>query len=126
SSNASHLPYRITPPPSRSTLSFFYSAAPPRALHSFPTRRSSDLDLPGEREGPRVERSRPRDPADRCVGARNTDQLGLGGDFVRRSEEHTSELQSLTNLVCRLLLEKKNEKKLAHTVCRVHRHCDLT
>src|SRR5258706_4105442 len=27
-----------------------------------------------------------------------------------RSEEHTSELQSLTNLVCRLLLEKKNKK----------------
>src|SRR5438093_12281739 len=27
----------------------------------------------------------------------------------KRSEEHTSELQSLTNLVCRLLLEKKNE-----------------
>src|SRR5262249_57798155 len=27
---------------------------------------------------------------------------------VPRSEEHTSELQSLTNLVCRLLLEKKN------------------
>src|SRR5438093_3025299 len=27
-----------------------------------------------------------------------------------RSEEHTSELQSLTNLVCRLLLEKKNER----------------
>src|SRR5262249_58416896 len=30
-----------------------------------------------------------------------------------RSEEHTSELQSLTNLVCRLLLEKKNTS--AHT-----------
>src|SRR5438093_3031857 len=28
----------------------------------------------------------------------------------RRSEEHTSELQSLTNLVCRLLLEKKNAR----------------
>src|SRR5437016_6649188 len=28
----------------------------------------------------------------------------------RRSEEHTSELQSLTNLVCRLLLEKKKTK----------------
>ena len=28
-----------------------------------------------------------------------------------RSEEHTSELQSLTNLVCRLLLEKKNNNK---------------
>src|SRR5437016_9405451 len=31
---------------------------------------------------------------------------------ISRSEEHTSELQSLTNLVCRLLLEKKNLKKL--------------
>src|SRR5437016_9671215 len=29
--------------------------------------------------------------------------------FPKRSEEHTSELQSLTNLVCRLLLEKKNK-----------------
>src|SRR5262249_59574073 len=29
-----------------------------------------------------------------------------------RSEEHTSELQSLTNLVCRLLLEKKNKQTL--------------
>src|SRR5437016_6541223 len=36
----------------------------------------------------------------------------LYGQFVHaaRSEEHTSELQSLTNLVCRLLLEKKNTK----------------
>src|SRR2546430_5218605 len=31
------------------------------------------------------------------------------GWCVRRSEEHTSELQSQSNLVCRLLLEKKNE-----------------
>src|SRR5437016_11124049 len=33
--------------------------------------------------------------------------IGLGVGGRRRSEEHTSELQSLTNLVCRLLLEKK-------------------
>src|SRR5258706_359215 len=32
-----------------------------------------------------------------------------------RSEEHTSELQSLTNLVCRLLLEKKKHKSNKHT-----------
>src|SRR5438093_4283287 len=31
-----------------------------------------------------------------------------------RSEEHTSELQSLTNLVCRLLLEKKNKQLPNH------------
>src|SRR2546426_8766126 len=33
----------------------------------------------------------------------------------RRSEEHTSELQSPCNLVCRLLLEKKKKKKREHT-----------
>src|SRR5438093_3238496 len=32
-----------------------------------------------------------------------------------RSEEHTSELQSLTNLVCRLLLEKKKKTNTSHT-----------
>src|SRR5437016_11704962 len=32
-----------------------------------------------------------------------------------RSEEHTSELQSLTNLVCRLLLEKNNPQLSAHS-----------
>src|SRR5258706_6325523 len=35
-----------------------------------------------------------------------------------RSEEHTSELQSLTNLVCRLLLEKKKNKAPAPTPVR--------
>src|SRR5258706_9986817 len=33
------------------------------------------------------------------------------GPVQSRSEEHTSELQSLTNLVCRLLLEKKKKRK---------------
>src|SRR2546427_7600448 len=38
--------------------------------------------------------------------------FGIGGAIViiPRSEEHTSELQSQSNLVCRLLLEKKNKK----------------
>src|SRR2546425_3009614 len=35
--------------------------------------------------------------------------------FPVRSEEHTSELQSLAYLVCRLLLEKKKNKKCANT-----------
>src|SRR5260221_10268709 len=33
---------------------------------------------------------------------------------TRRSEEHTSELQSHSDLVCRLLLEKKKKKKIKH------------
>src|SRR5262249_61504536 len=36
-------------------------------------------------------------------------QVGQRNSLPARSEEHTSELQSLTNLVCRLLLEKKNQ-----------------
>src|SRR5436309_10019469 len=34
------------------------------------------------------------------------------GNSISRSEEHTSELQSRENLVCRLLLEKKNKRDL--------------
>src|SRR5258706_8562955 len=40
-----------------------------------------------------------------------------GERSAARSEEHTSELQSLTNLVCRLLLEKKNNRPTALTGC---------
>jgi len=40
---------------------------------------------------------------------------------VIRSEEHTSELQSLTNLVCRLLLEKKQTRLHKLETC----HCQL-
>src|SRR5262249_56576017 len=38
-----------------------------------------------------------------------------------RSEEHTSELQSLTNLVCRLLLEKKKKQKTSRQRKKQHR-----
>src|SRR5688500_19272480 len=36
--------------------------------------------------------------------------------MLARSEEHTSELQSPCNLVCRLLLEKKNKKEIAYII----------
>src|SRR5437016_11409056 len=39
------------------------------------------------------------------------EEIAPPGPKAPRSEEHTSELQSLTNLVCRLLLEKKKKKK---------------
>src|SRR2546430_13727036 len=39
----------------------------------------------------------------------------LSADPMNRSEEHTSELQSQSNLVCRLLLEKKKKYKIYHT-----------
>src|SRR2546430_13617124 len=41
------------------------------------------------------------------------------GSNVRRSEEHTSELQSQSNLVCRLLLEKKNKQTTSYCDSRL-------
>src|SRR2546426_8680409 len=50
--------------------------------------------------------------AGRCSGERRPGQEDRGAlrGRKRRSEEHTSELQSPCNLVCRLLLEKKKKK----------------
>src|SRR5437868_10918417 len=94
-------------------LSFFSSPRPPLALHSFPTRRSSDLG--------RQVLSLRHDAHDglRCLRVRRSGELDEPGPrvrrparprFVQRSEEHTSELQSRFDLVCRLLLEKKKRK----------------
>src|SRR5260370_18563869 len=49
---------------------------------------------------------------ERIVGREGCRKEPLSGEPVRRrSEEHTSELQSHLNLVCRLLLEKKKKQK---------------
>src|SRR5688500_19672098 len=89
------------------------SFAHPRDLPSFPTRRSSDLaHAPLRRShvgglGQEVEGAGRGDlgppiaaPCEQLVAPRAEPAL-------QRSEEHTSELQSPCNLVCRLLLEKK-------------------
>src|SRR5258706_10498321 len=54
------------------------------------------------------ERGRTRRPARAPDGQQG--KAALRRHLAPRSEEHTSELQSLTNLVCRLLLEKKKKK----------------
>src|SRR5688572_31256513 len=72
------------------------------ALERGPARRLADLAGPGAVAEARGRAGR-RPPA--TLGA-----LAEGGG-VGRSEEHTSELQSQSNLVCRLLLEKKKKKK---------------
>src|SRR5690348_18199961 len=50
---------------------------------------------------------------------------GVNPDGIRRSEEHTSELQSPVHLVCRLLLEKKkttqHQDNFAAEPCNAHR-----
>src|SRR5690349_23737367 len=72
---------------------------PPRST-LFPTRRSSDLC--------RAENSNEADSsctAPQEVRPKDCARVPVG---LGRSEEHTSELQSRRDLVCRLLLEKKN------------------
>src|SRR2546430_8148907 len=64
-----------------------------------------------------AERSRLRPPG---AGLEEPPALALGVPIQPRSEEHTSELQSQSNLVCRLLLEKK--KKLTHRSTRHNAH----
>src|SRR5690606_41884409 len=89
-------------------------------LHSFPTRRSSDLPLA-------YMRGRTLESAFVILDeAQNTTpeqmkmfltRLGMNSKaVVNRSEEHTSELQSRENLVCRLLLEKKKNHHAMLTI----------
>src|SRR5690606_41981502 len=107
-----------------SALCFSFSRAH-RALPSFPTRRSSDLgdDPQRERAGKAVDElavAGREEVVEDVVGdlphrvlvlleTLRRDQPHQQGTVigVGRSEEHTSELQSRENLVCRLLLEKK-------------------
>src|SRR5438046_5075161 len=87
-----------------------------RHLHSFPTRRSSDLGKIYELTGPELLSFQEMvDKLSAFTGAPLVyvdvpEAAALEGMLSARSEEHTSELQSLTNLVCRLLLEKKKKK----------------
>src|SRR2546430_7505391 len=58
--------------------------------------------------------ARPRCPRHATAGSgAGADRPATAGDGLARSEEHTSELQSQSNLVCRLLLEKKKKKTLS-------------
>src|SRR5688572_31820680 len=43
-------------------------------------------------------------------------EIGARGEGLERSEEHTSELQSQSNLVCRLLLEKKKKSNQRRSI----------
>src|SRR5690606_40786224 len=91
-----------------------------RDLHSFPTRRSSDLPKRCERWTIWCARARSCTSASAirrlgwCPLRTRLPSSGVGPNTWAyrsntRSEEHTSELQSRENLVCRLLLEKKNK-----------------
>src|SRR5690606_41484397 len=98
--------------------SFNRSSAHPH-LHSFPTRRSSDLpsnaifatygNIPAHEHHEKFEELALKrfDKLDIELPVRDEKRMFAPMRVEQRSEEHTSELQSRENLVCRLLLEKK-------------------
>src|SRR5262249_61576346 len=106
-------------------LALFYSSTHARSSPSFPTRRSSDLfpaSTTNHEKASKSSRLAGRSwPASRqrfyatrrlawATAAVTEDGIQARKEsdlWRRRSEEHTSELQSLTNLVCRLLLEQQ-------------------
>src|SRR5699024_11412501 len=99
----------------------FTAALVDRASHSVPTRRSSDLPPVQSRPGADEERAREAGAgrAGEACGEGREGLRNLLGDLWRdpqgRSEEHTSELQSRFDLVCRLLLDKKNYDNVCET-----------
>src|SRR5207248_10899734 len=107
------------------SLFFLSCYSDPPDLHSFPTRRSSDLRSrklnpamwpagKGVRYGPAPSMNgiSHSAPTVRCVCCTPFGDAVVPDVYSkRRSEEHTSELQSPYDLVCRLLLEKKKKKK---------------
>src|SRR5262245_65271734 len=95
-------------------------------LHSLPTRRSSELTVSATPTGTSTSSPTPTVTPTTPSGAATLGQFGptmtwpivavntalLRTGEVLRSEEHTSELQSLRHLVCRLLLEKKKANSI--------------
>src|SRR5207248_4187947 len=112
---------RFSPPP---LPPFFFSCTPrPPSPTLFPyttlfrSRRPFSHRDPRECQGHRDGRTacRAKVAARHGEGGRRAAAEGrLHGMARRRSEEHTSELQSPYDLVCRLLLEKKKETLLIH------------
>src|SRR5207247_6222167 len=98
----------LCPAPITSSLSSFHSSAPHRALHSSPTRRSSDLGCSPSAAPPAPPRRSSTTSPPSPTTPPSTNCMPPSSPWpCARSEEHTSELQSRVDLVCRLLLEKK-------------------
>src|SRR5207302_8865950 len=102
-----------------SSFFFFQCAADHRVLHSFPTRRSSDLISVRGQVGDLAQVLKRHVAVVELAGPQRV-ELDYG--YVPfRSEEHTSELQSRENIVCRLLLEKKKPSTTLPTRAEIPR-----
>src|SRR2546425_2459495 len=99
------------------------SVSTPPQPHPHQTLPSVSQRIPSVNPGLKSAKTFPPRNAVPLLTTSNTMMLaGYCGPSVARSEEHTSELQSLAYLVCRLLLEKKKNGDIR--ISRAHRHMD--
>src|SRR5699024_11678783 len=100
---------------------FVRQAGAARDVHPFPTRRSSDLcrRALGRGRPARAHAQRQARLDFHAYPPGRPQTLSLDHDRLR-SEEHTSELQSRFDLVCRLLLETKNTTERQHAYTTVN------
>src|SRR5437016_13564392 len=96
--------------------SFYSSHRDPRHLHSFlhdalPIWTPFMAKKKAKKKSPKAPKIKKRRPVKKVASLREIIRTVPKPVSTKRSEEHTSELQSLTNLVCRLLLEKKKTIK---------------
>src|SRR5207247_11247935 len=99
-------------PPSPSSTLFPYTTLFRSFARFFRPHYGGIVRVPGTGVGARLGRIEERTRAERSTGLAGTaDDLDEAAAIPKRSEEHTSELQSRVDLVCRLLLEKKKKTR---------------
>src|SRR5437773_12151009 len=97
------------------TLFFFFNAPPPTEIYTLSLHDALPIFAPpaslaAMEDSDRARHRRALFPLECDAALRRGRPLEVDQPDVARSEEHTSELQSHHDLVCRLLLEKKKNK----------------
>src|SRR5699024_12522194 len=101
--------------PTNCHVLFTHCTRPHTNLHSFPTRRSSDLEIKryqkiiSNKDAILQDAQSKADNIIEDTKKQVKEMVKESEVMQQRSEEHTSELQSRFDLVCRLLLEKKKK-----------------
>src|SRR5204862_7890759 len=96
-------------PPTPPATPAWLAATAAGRLRQLARYQHADAQMAQRQQRNRAKRKSKRTPAEKILISPGDPEAVLGRD-KERSEEHTSELQSRRDLVCRLLLEKKNQR----------------
>src|SRR5467141_1324611 len=114
SAEATDHAFRLAPPKNGTVFRVIEYPPDRQRLAALERERASADD--GSGHSAAFDRGSPRHPGFHKTNSVDYAIVLSGEIYALRSEEHTSELQSHLNLVCRLLLEKKKKKKIKSTI----------